>query len=62
MGNSIKKRDKAMCDCMGSRRNFSMPCGQLVKKDPLIPDLFMKIGTYIALLLHTENLLNRKIQ
>lgn len=51
MGNSInniRRKHKFDDYCMDSRRNFGSPSGQLVNREPITPDLFMKIGTRVG--------------
>lgn len=49
MGNSSRKRHKDSDSYfMDSRRNFGSPSGQLVNREPITPDLFMKIGTRVG--------------
>lgn len=33
---------------MDSRRNFGLPSGQIISRDPITPDLFMKVGTRVG--------------
>lgn len=49
MGNSYRKRHRDSDNYyMDSRRNFGSPSGQLVNREPIAPDLFMKIGTRVG--------------
>ena len=49
MGNSYRKRHKDSDNYfMDSRTNFGSPSGQLVNREPITPDLFMKIGTRVG--------------
>lgn len=47
MGNSIRGKSK-FNDFMETRRNFGCPSGQLVNREPINPDLYMKIGTRVG--------------
>lgn len=49
MGNSYRKKHKFEDNCcMDSRRNFGLPSGQIISRDPITPDLFMKVGTRVG--------------
>lgn len=52
MGNIAYKRKRKFEDqlFMESRRNFGSPSGQVVARDPLTPDLFMKVGTRVGVI------------
>ena len=51
MGNSQKKRQNVE-HFMETRRNIGVPSGQIVSRDPITPDLFMKVGTITAYCQH----------
>lgn len=49
MGNSHRKKYKFDDNSfMDSRRNFGSPSGQIVSREPITPDLFMKVGTRVG--------------
>lgn len=52
MGNvsSKKKRKSDNSYLMETRRNFGSPSGQIANREPLTPNLFMKVGTRVGVI------------
>lgn len=43
-----KSKSEKVESCMDSKRNFGKPSGQITEREPLNPDLFMKVGTRVG--------------
>lgn len=46
----IKKRKADTESCMENKRNFGVPSGQIIERESLNPDLYMKVGTRVGLI------------
>lgn len=47
MGSSLRK-SKTKPEFMSESRNFGLPIGQVTNRDPLSPNLFMRVGTRVG--------------
>lgn len=49
MGNNLKRKFKDSTEpCMDGNRNFGLPSGQVTEREPLTPNLFMRVGMRIG--------------
>lgn len=48
-GKSTHKKNRGNIEsCMEYKRNFGVPSGQITDREPLNPDLYMKVGTRVG--------------